>query len=441
MNKSPSSYVSIQRRDVLRISAVHIGVGLSTVTISGFVNAEMKFLGWRSSTITLFFGIAILFELGRIIIGLLHDRRPKIKEYLIIGSVLSFLGLILIPLKIGLINNPIFIIGLALFYGGTAILTTLVDSYLTLISYPRERNRISGILQSARLIGFAGGGILGSITYSRLDFKIFMGMINIILLITVIITLVSIDLKTWQRRMKEIGSDSVHLEHSRTNTKDKKNQSLVSSISDKNVLLMSIFLILFSIGLFMQDFILEPFAIARLDFGKSDVGKLIAIWGIATLIFVPIGSVLEGKIGKLRTIIIGQTIATLGMVIISFSSKFTNVTLFYFGLIIFSIGGGLSSSPAISIMLDLCYVNFKYTTFLLGFFGIIITLGRSIAAITSGVLLSISNDNYSLIFFVEAVFIILSLFAIFPISKRIDRQMVEMNFEDKFHLTKPSLEL
>lgn len=149
MNKSPSSYVSIQRRDVLRISAVHIGVGLSTVTISGFVNSEMKFLGWRSSTITLFFGIAILFELGRIIIGLLHDRRPKIKEYLIIGSVLSFLGLILIPLKIGLINDPIFIIGLALFYGGTAILTTLVDSYLTLISYPRERNRISGILQSA----------------------------------------------------------------------------------------------------------------------------------------------------------------------------------------------------------------------------------------------------------------------------------------------------
>ena len=50
----------------------------------------------------------------------------------------------------------------------------------------------------------------------------------------------------------------------------------------------------------MQDLILEPFAIARLEFEKPDVGKLVAIWGIATLIFVPVGSILEGKIGKLR---------------------------------------------------------------------------------------------------------------------------------------------
>ncbi|MCE7733409.1 MAG: BCD family MFS transporter [Candidatus Heimdallarchaeota archaeon] len=440
MIKSSTNQKLMRRRDIFRISSIHIGVGLSIVTISGFVNAEMKFLGWKSSTITLFFGFAILFELSRLIIGYLQDRRPKIKEYLIIGSILSFLGLLIIPLTISSIDNPIVIVGLALYYGGTAILTTLVDSYLTLVSYPKERNRISGILQSARLIGFAGGGILGSITYSRLEFEIFIGMINIILLLTVIVTLVSLDLKTWQIRMNEISYTSSQYENSNSNTEYKINKSPVSSIYDKNVLLMSSFLIIFSIGLFMQDLILEPFAIARLGFGKSDVGKLVAIWGIATLIFVPVGSILEGKIGKLRTIVIGQMIATIGMIIISISSEFSNDILFYIGLIIFSIGGGISSSPAISLMLDLCYINLNHTTFLLGFFGIIITLGRSIAAISSGVLLSISNDNYTLIFIVEAVFLILSLIPIIPISKLIDDWIREVDSENNFHISIPSLD-
>jgi MFS family permease len=190
----------------------------------------------------------------------------------------------------------------------------------------------------------------------------------------------------------------------------------------------------------MQDLILEPFAIAKLGFGKSDVGKLVAIWGVATLIFVPVGSILEGKIGKLRTIVIGQIIATIGMLIISFSSEFSNNTLFYVGLIVFSIGGGISSSPAISVMLDLCYINLRHTTFLLGFFGIIITLGRSIAAITSGVLLNKSNDNYTLIFTVEAVFLILSLIPMIPISKRIDHWIREVNSEEKFHISSPSID-
>ena len=440
MNKFSDNFKPIPRKDILRISAIHIGVGLSIVTITGFVNAEMKFQGWNSSNIAMFFGIAILFELSRLIIGYMQDRRPKIKEYLIFGSTLSFLGLILIPIKIGHINNPIFIVGLALYYGGTAILTTLVDSHLTLSSHPKDRNRISGILQSARLIGFAGGGILGSITYAKFDFGIFIGMINIILLLTVIVTLLSIDSKNTQFRSKVSRSASSQFNSSSMKKEYKKNQSLVSLLFDKDIMLMCSFLILFSIGLFMQDLILEPFAISKLEFGKSDVGKLVAIWGIGTLVFVPIGSTIEGKIGKLRTISVGQIIATIGMIIISFSSEFSDIILFYVGLIVFSMGGGISSSPAISVMLDLCHINLNHTSFLLGVFGFIITLGRSIAAIVSGIILSKSNDNFTIIFIVEGVFLILALIPIVPISKRIDLWIGEMDSKNKLNIIIPSID-
>ena len=72
-------------------------MGVCTVTISGFVNAEMRFLGWESSTIAVFLGGAVIFELVRVYVGHLHDSYLKTRQFLIAGVLLGTLGLITIP--------------------------------------------------------------------------------------------------------------------------------------------------------------------------------------------------------------------------------------------------------------------------------------------------------------------------------------------------------
>jgi MFS family permease len=227
--------------------------------------------------------------------------------------------------------------------------------------------------------------------------------------------------------------------HSQQNVSP-NNESVLNSLIDHNIGLMSAFLILFAIGIFMQDLILEPFAIAELNFKKSDVGTLVALWGVVTLIFVPLGSTLEPKIGKLKTISIGLIVASVGMTIITLSSTVHEGFFFYFGLVMFSAGGGLSSGPAISVMLDLCFLDSKNTSFLLGFFGIIITIGRAIAAIISGILLKYTDDNFTLVFLIETIFLVISLIPIIPISRRIDNWLSVGDSEDIMLHEIPSLD-
>ncbi|MHA2100442.1 MAG: MFS transporter [Candidatus Kariarchaeaceae archaeon] len=420
MKSINNSTTSIPRWKILKISSIHVGVGVSIVSITGFVNSEMKFLGWESSLITFYFGIAILFELSRLVAGYLQDHHPRTRFYVILGTVLSLIGLILIPIFVKQINSAIFIVPIAFYYFGTAITTTIVDTHLTVISHPKERNRISGTLQSARLFGFAVGGIVGSLIYLKLDFTVFMAIITSIFLFSALYTIISLNpenIRTINFHTGQVNSNPIHSPQNES----PNNESVLHSLKDHNIGLMSVFLILFAIGLFMQDLILEPFAIAELNFEKSDVGILVALWGIVTLIFVPLGSTLEPKIGKLNTISIGLIVASVGMAIITLSSTFHEEFFFYFGLVIFSAGSGLSSGPAISVMLDLCFLDSKNTSFLLGFFGMIITVGRAIAAIVSGILLKYTDDNFTIVFFIETIFLLVSLIPIIPISKRIDK--------------------
>jgi BCD family chlorophyll transporter-like MFS transporter len=392
----------------------------------------MKFLGWDASIITIYFGIAILFELSRLVAGYLQDRQPRTRFFLIIGSILSIVGLGLIPVLITETNGPIFILSIALYYFGTAITTTVVDSYLTLISHPKERYRISGTLQFSRLLGFAFGGILGSILYSQLDFSVFITIITILFTIFAFTTIISLNFETWGVNPAQSKS------HILPNPPSVS--SVLRSLYDPNVILMSTFLVLFSVGLFMQDLIIEPFAISELDFEKSDVGKIVALWGIITLVFVPVGSTLEPKLGKLKTIFYGLIIAFMGMIIISIASNLQNTLYFYIGLVIFSTGGGVSSSPAISVMLDLCFINRSHTAFLLGFFGVIVTIGRAFAAILSGLILDYSDDRFTLVFVTESIFILLSLIPIIPISRKVDTWLGMGQFKDTMLHSIPSLD-
>src|SRR3990170_4247233 len=130
---------------IVAIALLHIGVGVAIVAISGFTNSEMKLLGWTDAAISIILGIAILFELFRLYFGYLHDRNGKTVKYLVLGVFLSSVGLAFIPVVISSFSAIWLLLPVASFYVGTAILTTLVDAYLTKSTSYRQRSQIAGV--------------------------------------------------------------------------------------------------------------------------------------------------------------------------------------------------------------------------------------------------------------------------------------------------------
>ena len=86
----------------------------------------------------------------------------------------------------------------------------------------------------------------------------------------------------------------------------------------------------------------------------------------------------------------------------------TRETIFFLGLVLFGIGNGLLSAPVIALMLDISAEQASYTAMLLGFYGVILTIGRFNAAWITGVVLVLTGENYAIVFILEAIFLLLT---------------------------------
>jgi len=402
------------------ISFGYIGVGMVIVTLSSFLNSELKFNGWKSSTISFFLGIPILLESVRIYGGLFFDRYGRIIIIMMFSFILALLGLILLPNETLPTSNLGIVPVLGLVYAGSAVITTLIDAYMTKISRKEFRARVAGTLQTSRLTGFAVGGLGGSILYPRLSFSTFMGVILVMFILTVLISIFFII--SLEKRLSHHVDDSSVENEKKTDTEIQNVtlRKLIQMVKERTPSLMSLYLILFSLGLFMQDFILETFAIDNFGFEDEGIGKITALWSSLTLIFVPVGVLLDKKfLSRQRLILLSTSLATFGLLLIAITSNNStkSVPIFYLGIIFFGIGNGLVSAPGIATMLDVSETYPKTLGLLLAFFGLLITFGRFSAAIFAGLLLHLTNQSYWPVFFVEAIIL---LFSIWPIKLVID---------------------
>lgn len=294
-------------------------------------------------------------------------------------------------------------------------MTTLVDANLTLKSHSDDRSRVAGVIQTLRLSGFAIGGIGGSILYSRMEFFDFILVISIFYLIVGLVSLLSI--YPVRPKLKDPMNKT-------------ENKSIFELISSGMPLLMTIFLFLYPIGLFMQDLILEPFAIDNFGFGRENVGQIVAIWTSLTLVFVPLGVLLEKKSRKLVPIIGGEILSIFGLLLFAVSAINGNLIVFYTGLVSFGVGNGLASAPAIGMMLDVCALYPQSLTLLLGFFGIMTTIGRSSAAVLGGFILVQTQDNFFLLFVIEAGVVIISFIPLIILDHKMKQVDVETDIVD-----------
>lgn len=393
------------------ISFAHLTIGIGIIALSTYIPAELKLLQWSESSIAYLVGVATLFELSRLVIGYYGDSGLlTYKNFFGLGLLISVIGLVVIAHTIG---GLIVIFGMILFTIGSAILSTIIDAYLIANSRIRNKSRIAAVTQFFRLTGFAVGGVLGIVLYQDLPFTSFFYVIAGIHFIASFITFIL--LQEVHKPIKE------KVMEEQVNYKE-----LFHALRDKAVIGMTLFLILYPIGLFAQDAILEPFALGVLQFEKSGVGRMAAIWGTATLIFIPLAIVVEKKIGRIITIFIGLTLASIALLMLAFLGLKQPVTateiksgqnILYMMLFLFGSGLGLMTTPGTAMMFDICAHNKALTTSLIAYFGVIVTVSRASAAFLSGIVLELTGNNFSLLFTLEAIILFSALFPLLYVNK------------------------
>jgi BCD family chlorophyll transporter-like MFS transporter len=408
---------------LIPVSMIHVAVSLGVIGISTFIPAQLAIIGWETTTIAFLVGIATIFEVFRLLIGFLGDRYALFgshrRNYIITGLMAQTSGLVFISQTLG---SLAILFGMILFTVGSATVATMTDAYLIDISTSVERGKVAANIQFFRLLGFAAGGILGAVFYGRLRFEGFFVLLAVISLLFGIISVLAI------REPSTVAAED---------TKKQLNigqsiQLIKEQFSRSEVVTMSFFLVLFLIGLFAQDAVLEPYAVAVFHFTEDNIGGLAAVWGITTLIFIPLAFLVEKKIGRLLPSAIGTIIGGLGLLMMAFLGTPSVNTilgllqiqqLFLFSVAIFGVGLGLLTTPSTAMMLDVCAKHPKTQTLSLALFGLITTVGRSGASFFSALVML--SDSFQLLFVLESIILICSFFPLIWVHRYLSSKATE----------------
>jgi BCD family chlorophyll transporter-like MFS transporter len=202
-----------------------------------------------------------------------------------------------------------------------------------------------------------------------------------------------------------------HILNGTTATEDKLTLSRALRVltASKQTGLFFSFLLMMTIGIFMQDVIMEPFGGAVFGMSICATTQLNAAFGVGTLIGLSSsGFLIVPRIGK-------ESSTKLGCYLVAFScglllvAGFTQrIPVLQVALTLFGFASGITTSGALSLMLDLTAAETAGT--FIGAWGLSQAIARGLATLSGGLMLDIGKKiftnltfAYSFVFICEAL--------------------------------------
>ena len=308
--------------------------------------------------------------------------------------------------------------GLAISMATTPYLALVID-----LTTEKERPRAIGVIWCMLTIGIVVGAIAISITTKGLDGVTDVAVLkpalqHFMIWVSGIVFVISI-IACWGI---EPNSSINRANNERSNKEIGLKESWVLVTSSPQILIFFTFLILYTLGLFLQDPILESYGAEVFNLPISKTTLLNAFWGGGTLLGLLLGGLwITPRLGKLSTARMGCWMIITSLFLLIFSGLIGNVNGLYGVLVIFGIAAGLATNSALSLMLDLTLPEIAGT--FVGVWGLAQALSRAMGKVFGGGLLDIGRaisgpENpfiaFSFVFFLE---IIVMVFAIFVLGK------------------------
>ncbi|MFW6367970.1 MAG: BCD family MFS transporter [Halothece sp.] len=372
---------------------------------SGYV-----WLGTIIFAITVFLAVQIVWQLGNTI--------RELGGWAWTGETLfltSLLGIIFI------------IYGLALSSSSTPFAALLVD-----VSEEENRSKLVSVTWSMLMFGIVLGGITGGIFLNVLqqDGMVWSANVGSLLLSNERVIETSIDqlkgginrlflivpwvvvglafFATWgiERKFSRYTTRSTIAEREENVTLRQAFRILTSS---RQTGFFFTFLMLLTLSLFMQEAVLEPYGGEVFDMPISQTTQLNAFWGLGTLLgFSTTGFLVIPRLGKKNTTRLGCVLTAITFILIIISGLTQEAMLLQSAVFVFGWGAGLTTTGAISLMLDFTAAETAGT--FIGAWGLAQALSRAVATVAGGVVLDLGRVlfnspvlSYGLVFGLQAL--------------------------------------
>ena len=306
--------------------------------------------------------------------------------------------------------------GLAISMSATPFAALLVD-----VSSEDNRSKLVGVVWSMLMVGIIVGAIISSSLLKKITLdaplEVLQTEINRLFLVVPAIVVGLALLAT-------VGVEKKYSQYASRSTLVNREDSISLSralrvlTANRQTGIFFTFLLVMTISLFMQEPVLEPYGGEVFGMTIAETTKLNAFWGTGTLIGLSTtGFLIVPRLGKKKTIQVGALAVAVCFGLIILSGTTANQKLLQGALILFGFSSGITTTGALSLMLDLTAAETAGT--FIGAWGLAQAMARGLATITGGALLDLGKTlfttlllAYGLVFALQALGMILAVWCL-----------------------------
>lgn len=304
--------------------------------------------------------------------------------------------------------------GIALSAGSTPFAALLVD-----VSDEENRSKLVGVVWSMLMVGIVVGALISAKLLPQpvggdcqalgsTDLTLLRAAVNRLFLIVpaLVFGLGILATVGVERKYSRFAQRSVLVERDDQITLKRALRVLTASPQTG---LFFTFLLFMTISLFMQDAIMESYGGQVFGMCVADTTRLNAFWGTGTLLGISLtGFAIAPRIGKKQTAKLGCVLVACCLVLIILIGFTANPKLLQYGLLLFGFASGITTTGAISLMLDLTAAETAGT--FIGAWGLAQAMARAIATVLGGAVLDLGRWifpsitlAYALVFITQAI--------------------------------------
>ncbi len=280
--------------------------------------------------------------------------------------------------------------GLAISMASTPYLALLIDS-----TSEQERPRAVGIIWCLLTVGIVVGAIAIAIALGNLDGvtdpavlqPALMGfMVRVAVVVLVLTVTATLGIERPRTGSLQAGAEA-------TSARDEAitlRQSWALVTSSRQVMVFFLFLILFTLGLFLQDPVLESYGAEVFGMSIAATASLNALWGIGTLVGLLVAGLwITPRLGKFATARLGCQLIVASLALLLLSGVTAQVSVLQVVMVLFGLAAGIGTNSALVLMLDLTLPQAAGT--FVGVWGLAQALSRALGKVFGGGLLDLGR--------------------------------------------------
>lgn len=401
----------------IRLGFLHIAVAITFVAINGVLNRIMIHdLGILSTVVAGLVVLPYVLSPAQVWMGQYSDTHPlwgyRRTPYILLGIVLCVGGLVLTPFAALLLAKN-FLVGLGV--GIVAFGLWGIGYNMAVVSYLSLASDLSTEAQRSRTIAIMWFMMITSIIISAITLGRALEPYSEAQLVRVFALAGGVSLLL--AILGLIGLEPFNVPQAAGQTQSRTSQRLAiqAVIDNPQARLFFIYFVLLMVAILGQDVLLEPFGAHAFGMSVEETTQLTALWGSTTLVALLVYGVgLSRWISKKQGATIGGLIAMMGLLLIGASGLWHMLALFRPGIAILGFGTGIATATNLGLMLDM--TTAEQAGLYIGAWGVADAIARGIGMLLGGIVRDMitwttgdAGLGYITVFFIEAIFLLLSL--------------------------------